>query len=282
MTDPGTTPAGQKRGLGWDIDTPHSSPRGALFGPGGYGHTGFTGTSLWADPESSTFVIVLTSRLYPDGKAPAPTALRYEVATIAASAVLPDASDRETSSAPEEQAPGETPAVRDVLCGIDVLARDGFAPLEGKRVGLVTNHTGLTREGVTTIDALFKAPGVTLVALFSPEHGIRGAVDSVVADSRDEATGLPVFSLYGKTRKPTPESLEGVDALVYDIQDVGVRFYTYISTLGLVMEAAKEKGIPVYVLDRPNPIGGRAVAGPVRDPGSSRSSPTTRCRSATG
>ena len=130
----------------------------------------------------------------------------------------------------------------------------------------MTNHTGLTREGVTTIDALFKAPGVKLVALFSPEHGIRGAVDTTVADSRDEATGLPIFSLYGKTRKPSPESLEGVDALVYDIQDVGARFYTYISTLGLVMEAAKEKGIPVYVLDRPNPIGGLAVSGPVRDP----------------
>ncbi len=262
MTDPGTTPAGEKRGLGWDIDTPHSSPRGALFGPGGYGHTGFTGTSLWIDPETSTFVIVLTSRLYPDGKAPAPTSLRYEVATIAASAVLPAATDREPAPAPRE-----APAARDVLCGIDVLARDGFAPLKDKRVGLVTNHTGLTREGLTTIDALFKAPGVKLVALFSPEHGIRGAVDTVVADGRDEATGLPVFSLYGKTRKPSPESLKDVDALVYDIQDVGARFYTYISTLGLVMEAAKEKGIPVYVLDRPNPIGGLAVAGPVRDEG---------------
>jgi uncharacterized protein YbbC (DUF1343 family) len=154
-----------------------------------------------------------------------------------------------------------------VACGIDVLARDGFAPLKGKRVGLVTNHTGRTREGVPTIDVLFKAPGVKLVALFSPEHGIRGLVDAEVADSRDDATGLPIHSLYGKTRKPTPEMLRDVDALVYDIQDIGARFYTYISTLGLVLEAAKERGIPLYVLDRPNPIGGVAVGGPVRDEG---------------
>jgi len=253
MTDPGTTPAGQKRGLGWDVDTPHSAPRGDLFGPGGFGHTGFTGTSLWVDPATSMFVVVLTSRLHPDGKSPSPTALRRQVATVAAAAVVGGL-------------PGPEP-LRPVLCGVDVLARDGFAPLKGKRVGLVTNHTGLTREGVPTIDALFKAPGVKLAALFSPEHGIRGAVDAEVSDSRDEATGLPVYSLYGKTRKPTPASLDGLDVLVYDIQDIGARFYTYISTLGLVMEAAKEKGIPLYVLDRPNPIGGVKVAGPVRDPG---------------
>jgi uncharacterized protein YbbC (DUF1343 family) len=153
-----------------------------------------------------------------------------------------------------------------VLCGIDVLVRDGFAPLNGKRVGLVTNHTGRTRDGVPTIDALFKAPGVKLSALFSPEHGIRGAVDAEVPDSRDEATGLTIHSLYGKTRKPTPEMLDGLDAIAYDIQDIGARFYTYISTLGLVLEAAAGKGLPVYVLDRPNPIGGVEVAGPVRDP----------------
>lgn len=259
MTDPGSTPVGQKRGLGWDVDTPHSAPRGALFGRSGFGHTGFTGTSLWADPETSTFVIVLTSRLHPDGKAPSPTALRYKVATVAAGAILPDSPPRSATAAPAE--------ARDVACGIDVLSRDGFAALKGKRVGLVTNHTGLTREGVSTIDAIHKAQGVQLVALFSPEHGIRGAVDAEVADGRDEATGLPVFSLYGKTRSPTAASLDGVDALVYDIQDVGARFYTYISTLGLVIEAAGRKGIPLYVLDRPNPIGGEAVAGPVRDPG---------------
>ena len=150
-------------------------------------------------------------------------------------------------------------------CGVDVLARREFRELKGKRVGLVTNHTGRTRAGVPTIDLLFGAPGVELVALFSPEHGIRGEVDTQVADAKDEKTGLPIYSLYGKTRKPSPEALEGVEVLVYDIQDIGTRYYTYISTLGLVLEAARENHIPVIVLDRPNPIGGEAVAGPVRD-----------------
>jgi uncharacterized protein YbbC (DUF1343 family)/CubicO group peptidase (beta-lactamase class C family) len=243
MIDPGSTPPHEWRGLGWDIDSAYSAPRGSLFGSRSFGHTGFTGTSLWIDPETETFVILLSSRLHPDGKAPAPTALRAEVATLAAAAI------------------GDGP----VACGIDVLARDGFGPLRGKRVGLVTNHTGRTRAGVSTIDVLHRAPEVKLTRLFSPEHGIRGLVDAEVADSRDEATGLPVVSLYTKTRKPTPESLEGLDVLVYDIQDVGARFYTYISTLGLVLEAAGERGVPVVVLDRPNPIGGVAVAGPVRD-----------------
>lgn len=253
MTDPGGTLPGQRRGLGWDIDTPHSAPRGRLFGTDGFGHTGFTGTSLWVDRATSTFVIVLTSRLHPDGKAPSPTALRSQVATAVAAALVDDAG--QTRSGP-----------RPVRCGIDVLALQGFAPLAGKRIGLVTNHTGLTREGVSTIDALHRAPGVKLVTLFSPEHGIRGAVDTEVADSRDAATGLPIVSLYGKARKPTPAGLEGVDALVYDIQDVGARFYTYITTLGLVLEAARERGIPLFVLDRPNPIGGLDASGPVRDP----------------
>lgn len=249
--DPGSTPPGQKRGLGWDVDTPFSgAPKGAGFGPRSFGHTGFTGTSVWVDPEASMFVVVLTSRLHPDGKAGSPTRLRREVATLAAAAIVRPA----TSLRPA------------VACGVDVLARDGFKPLVGKRVGLVTNHTGRTREGTTTIDLLARAEGVKLVALFSPEHGIRGAVDAKVPDGRDEATGLPIFSLYGKSRKPTPANLEGVDILVYDIQDIGARFYTYISTLGLVLEAAKERGIGVVVLDRPNPIGGLAVAGPVRDP----------------
>ena len=168
---------------------------------------------------------------------------------------------------PSERAPREAPAVRDVLCGIDVLARDGFAPLKGKRVGLVTNHTGLTREGVTTIDVLFKAPGVKLVALFSPEHGIRGAGRH--DGRRQPRRGDRPAHLQPLRQDPEAEPGEprrASTSLVYDIQDIGARFYTYISTLGLVMEAAKEKGIPVFVLDRPNPIGGLAVSGPVRDP----------------
>ncbi len=266
MVDPGSTPEGQRRGLGWDVDTPFSGPRGSLFGRSGFGHTGFTGTSLWVDPETETFVVLLTSRLHPDGKAAGPNALRAEVATLVASAIV-DAPSR-PADRPAVAAPTSTkaPSVRPVDCGVDVLARRGFGELKGKRVGLVTNHTGRTKAGVPTIDLLAGAPGVELVALFSPEHGIRGAVDTEVADARDEKTGLPIFSLYGKTRKPTPEGLAGVEVLVYDIQDVGARFYTYISTLGLVLEAARENRIPVVVLDRPNPIGGVAVAGPVRDP----------------
>src|SRR5262249_35972183 len=153
-----------------------------------------------------------------------------------------------------------------VLTGIDVLARDRFAALKGRKVGLVTNHTGLDREGRSTIDLLHKAEGVTLMALFSPEHGIRGAAEEKVADSKDEKTGLPIYSLYGTRRKPSAETLQGIDTLVYDIQDAGCRFYTYISTLGLVMEAAAESKVRVVVLDRPNPIGGVAGGAPAAGP----------------
>ncbi len=267
MVDPAGTPEGQRRGLGWDVQTSYSTPRGALFGPTGFGHTGFTGTSLWVDPETETLVVLLTSRLHPDGKGASPTALRAEVATLVASAIV-DAPSRpaERASAPPPAAPRRLPPLRPVDCGVDVLARRSFRELKGKRVGLVTNQTGLTKAGDSTIDALKAAPGVELVALFSPEHGIRGLVDAEVGDDKDEKTGLPIFSLYGKARKPTPASLANVDVLVYDIQDIGTRYYTYISTLGLVLEAAAEAEIPVIVLDRPNPIGGEAVAGPIRDP----------------
>jgi uncharacterized protein YbbC (DUF1343 family) len=152
--------------------------------------------------------------------------------------------------------------------GIDVLRADDFAALAGLRVGLVTNHTGIARDGTTTIDLLHQAPSVELVALFGPEHGIRGTEDTAeIADSRDAATGLPVYSLYhGQTRKPSPEHLAGLDALVFDIQDIGTRFYTYISTLGLCMEVASESGVKrFFVLDRVNPIGGVLVDGPLRD-----------------
>jgi uncharacterized protein YbbC (DUF1343 family) len=156
-------------------------------------------------------------------------------------------------------------AAQDVRSGLDVLARDGFAPLKGRRVGLVTNHSAIDRNRVHLIDLVAAAKDVRLTALFSPEHGIRGAADAQVASGRDEKTGLPIHSLYGKTRKPTPEMLADVDLLVFDIQDVGTRYYTYISTMALVMEAAKEHGKKLLVLDRPNPIGGAAVEGPVQD-----------------
>ena len=150
-----------------------------------------------------------------------------------------------------------------VKTGIEVLRSRGFEGLAGKRVGLVTNPSGVDSQLNTTIDILFEAPEVNLVALYGPEHGVRGNAyaGDKVADSRDSKTGLPVYSLYGATRKPTPQMLEGIDVMVYDIQDVGVRSYTFISTLGLVMEACAEKGIEVVVLDRPNPLGGNKIEG---------------------
>ena len=150
-----------------------------------------------------------------------------------------------------------------VKTGIEVLRSRGFEGLAGKRVGLVTNPSGVDSHLNTTIDILFEAPEVNLVALYGPEHGVRGNAyaGDKVADSRDSKTGLPVYSLYGATRKPTPQMLEGIDVMVYDIQDVGVRSYTFISTLGLVMEACAEKGIEVVVLDRPNPLGGNKIEG---------------------
>ena len=156
-----------------------------------------------------------------------------------------------------------------VKTGIEVLRDRGFEELKGRRVGLVTNPSGVDAHLRSTIDILFNAPEVELVALYGPEHGVRGDVyaGGHVTDAIDAATGLPVYSLYGPTRKPAPEMLEGIDVMVYDIQDVGVRSYTYISTLGLVMEACGEKGIEVMVLDRPNPLGGNKIEGCVVEPG---------------
>lgn len=156
-----------------------------------------------------------------------------------------------------------------VKMGIEVLRDRGFEELKGRRVGLVTNPSGVDAHLRSTIDILFNAPEVELVALYGPEHGVRGDVyaGGHVTDAVDAATGLPVYSLYGPTRKPAPEMLEGIDVMVYDIQDVGVRSYTYISTLGLVMEACGEKGIEVMVLDRPNPLGGNKIEGCVVEPG---------------
>jgi uncharacterized protein YbbC (DUF1343 family) len=157
--------------------------------------------------------------------------------------------------------------VRDepVLTGIDVLASEGFARLRGKRVALLTNQTGRARDGASTIDLLAHAPGVTLVALFSPEHGIRGQLDESVASSRDDATGLPIYSLYGETRRPTDQMLAGIDTLVVDLQDIGARLYTYPSTVAYVMEEASKRHLRVVVLDRPNPIDGFDVEGPFQD-----------------
>ncbi|HKE55148.1 MAG TPA: exo-beta-N-acetylmuramidase NamZ domain-containing protein, partial [Pyrinomonadaceae bacterium] len=269
---------GGTRGLGWDINTSYSSNRGDLFPLGSFGHTGFTGTSIWIDPASEMFVIFLSNRVHPDGKGDVGP-LRGRVATIVAGSVTDTAvvtrARAESSAYYEELVKSlerfppagldATTAGVKVLTGIDVLERDGFKQLAGMKIGLVTNHTGRDRDGRQTIDVLNNAPGVKLVALFSPEHGIRGLADEKVSDSKDDATGLPIYSLYGDTRRPRPEQLKDLDALVFDIQDVGVRFYTYISTLGYLMEEAAKAQRPVFVLDRPNPIGGVEVEGPTAD-----------------
>ncbi|MDV6032272.1 MAG: DUF1343 domain-containing protein [Phycisphaera sp. RhM] len=159
-------------------------------------------------------------------------------------------------------------AAAQVLAGIDVLQRDEFQQLAGRKVGLITNHTGTNARGVSTVKLFHESPNVSLVALFSPEHGFAGVLDQAnIDDQRDSLTGLKVHSLYGKTRVPTPEMLEGIDTLVFDIQDIGTRFYTYISTMGGAMKASAQHQIRFVVLDRPNPINGVAVQGPVLDPG---------------
>ena len=267
---------GGTRGLGWDINTSFSSNRGELFPLGSTGHTGFTGTSIWIDDASEMFVVFLSNRVHPDGKGEVGP-LRGRVSSIVAGSVTDPAvakRAREYTNRYYEMVQyqrqfashlNSSAVSAKVLTGIDVLERDGFKQLAGLKLGLVTNHTGRNREGRATIDVLNKAPGVRLVALFSPEHGIRGLADEKISDSKDEATGLPIYSLYGETRRPKPEQLRDIDALVYDIQDVGARFYTYISTLGHIMEEAAKKKIPVFVLDRPNPIGGVDVEGPTAD-----------------
>jgi len=255
MTAPVPVPGG-KRSRGWDLDTSYSAPRGDLFPRGdGFGHTGFTGTSMWIDPPSRTAVIILTNRVHISEKVQV-TGLRKDVANIVAGAI-------QTSEVRSQKSEN-----RIVQCGIDVLEAERFERLKGRNVGLVTNHTGRDRQGRATADVLHAADGMKLVALFSPEHGIRGELDqSNITDTTDAKTGLPVYSLYGKRRKPDAETLNGIDTLVYDIQDIGCRFYTYISTLGLILEAATEHKVKVMVLDRPNPIGGVAIDGPLTDAG---------------
>jgi uncharacterized protein YbbC (DUF1343 family)/CubicO group peptidase (beta-lactamase class C family) len=253
MTRPHQVSSGL-RGLGWDKKTGYSSNRGELMSAAAFGHGGFTGTAIWIDPESDLFVIFLSNRVHPNGKGLV-NPLAGRIGTIAAAAIR---SPAETQDQPSLE----------VLTGIDVLMRDGFLQLEGRKVGLITNHTGIDREGVTTIERFHQAKNVHLRALFSPEHGIAGKLDvAKIGDARDEQRDLPIYSLYGETRRPTPEMLRNVDTLVFDIQDIGARYYTYISTMGEAMRAAAEHKLRFVVLDRPNPIGGLAVEGPVLDAG---------------
>ena len=255
MTRGWRIPGGGVRGLGWDKRSPLSSNRGDLLTEAAFGHGGFTGTALWIDPGLDLYVIFLSNRVHPDGKGLV-NPLIARIASCAAGAIVAPASTAALASA------------RPVLTGIDVLVRDNFRQLAGKRVAVITNHTGLDRDRRRTAALLAKAEGVTLVAIFGPEHGATGTYDQAnVPDARDEETGVPVKSLYGKTKRPTAEMLADVDAIVFDIQDIGCRFYTYIATMLEAMKAAAEHGKAFVVLDRPNPIDGVSLAGPLVDEG---------------
>ena len=258
------------RALGWDVDSSFSSNRGELLPIGSFGHTGFTGTSIWIDPATKMFVVFLSNRVHPEGKGDV-TPLRARVATIAASALTQAVPRSSTSTyTGRDFGAGAAPAAKPVppvQTGLDVMRADGFGALRGKRVGLLTNHTGRARDGAAAIDLLYAAKDVRLAALFSPEHGIRGVLDSNVPSEKDEKTGLAIYSLYGETRRPTPAMLQGLDAVVIDLQDIGARFYTYMTTTAYVMEEAAKRSLPVYVLDRPNPINGFLVEGPALDKG---------------
>ena len=278
------------RGFGWDIDSPYSSNRGTLFPAGSFGHTGFTGTSLWMDPVSDTYVVVLTNAVHPNG-GKSINAVRSDVADAAARAfeVMPDGGTlaAHITGYNESLSGSRRWAARngDVKTGIDVLEEDHFSELAelarshgGRlRMGLLTNQTGVDTAGRRTIDILSRdataaVPGVTLDTLFSPEHGISGTVDQpAIANSIDAATGLAVISLYGNSeaeRHPSVEALSKLDAVVIDLQDAGVRFYTYETVVRYFLEAAAKTGTAIVILDRPDPINGSFVQGPMSDAGS--------------
>jgi uncharacterized protein YbbC (DUF1343 family) len=243
------------RMAGFDVDSNYSRPRGDLFPEGSFGHTGWTGGFFWIDPSSRTFYVFLSNRVHPDGKGSV-VLLQWRLGTLIAES-LTDA----TFDPPPHRRVGYVTGGADAQNGIDVLHASGYAALQGMRVGLITNQSGIDRAGNPTVDLLRSAPGVTLTAIFTPEHGLRGTADEKVGD--EQYHGIPVYSLYGERRKPSPEQLASVDAVVFDIQDIGTRFYTYISTMGLAMEAAAEAKKKFIVLDRVNPIGGEVVEGPM-------------------
>ncbi|MDH5674171.1 MAG: DUF1343 domain-containing protein [Myxococcales bacterium] len=241
--------AGTVRSPGWDIDSDYSGPRGHMLSGRAFGHGGFTGTSMWIDPGRDLFVIVLSNRVHPDGKGNV-LSLAAEVADAAARTVTDD-------GCPSAPAP--------VRAGIDVLQDRGFERLAGKRVGLLTHLAARDRQGRPTLEVLAEAENVKLAAVFSPEHGLTGQREGAIASGLHPELKTPVHSLFGKKRKPTPEQLAGLDLLVVDLVDVGTRFYTYMSTVQQVMVAAAEQGLPLMILDRPNPLGGAHVEGPLLD-----------------
>jgi uncharacterized protein YbbC (DUF1343 family)/CubicO group peptidase (beta-lactamase class C family) len=277
------------RGLGWDIDSPYSSNRGELFPVGSFGHTGFTGTSVWMDPLSDSYVIVMANAVYPNGPSGI-TAVRAAIANAAALALGVHADHgaliSKLTGYNESLSGMRRRADRNgaVSTGIDVLEEDHFSELAALtakhggalRLGLLTNQTGLDAQGRRTVDVLSHdaetaVPGLQLKTLFSPEHGIGGALDKEgIASSTDAATGLPVVSLYGSTaaeRRPSLDTLRGLDAVVIDLQDAGVRFYTYETVVRYFLEAAAQTGTDIMVLDRPDLVGGSFVQGPVSDAG---------------
>ncbi len=283
MTTPQQPPTSQVlHGFGWDIDSPFSSNRGELLPVGSFGHTGFTGTSLWIDPTTRTFIIVLANAVHPRGKGSA-VALRSKIATAVTAALPLTVTEKDElrwtsiTGYNEAQTAERRVAVRNgtVQTGIDVLEAHGFDLIRGtaskKKIGLLTNQTGVDSQGRRTIDVLAQATGISLEAIFSPEHGVTGSLDTTdIGNSKDAATGIPIYSVYGGTdaaRRPSLEVLKTLDAVVVDIQDAGARFYTYETTLGYFLETAAKAGIEIIVLDRPNPITGSFVQGPIPDPG---------------
>jgi uncharacterized protein YbbC (DUF1343 family)/CubicO group peptidase (beta-lactamase class C family) len=277
------------RGFGWDIDSPLSSNRGELLPVGGYGHTGFTGTSLWIDPSTKTYIVLLTNAVHmnvlPAKEKGSAASLRTKIATAVAAALALDPAEAEKMRVAtitgynEMQSAARKLAVRNgtVKTGIDVLEETNFAalhPAKGgapRSIGLLTNQTGVDAGGRRTIDVLANVPGISLDAIFSPEHGVTGALDTIhVKGTKDTATGIEVYSVYGGSdtaRRPPVEILKRLDAVVIDVADAGVRFYTYEATVGYFLEAAAKAGIEVVILDRPNPITGSFVQGPVSDEG---------------
>lgn len=240
------------RGLGWNIDSPLVSERS-------FGHKGYTGTGIWIDATSNTYLIILTNRVHPNGKGNAEP-LRTQVLSFVSETFARIHPPLASSESGLEKSKSEK-----VQTGIDVLVDEKFRPLVGMRVGLITNHSGIDSIGRRTVDLLHQAPSVKLVSIFSPEHGFFGNEEGKVSSTKEPLTGLPIYSLYGDVSRPTQKMLTDLDALVFDIQDAGARFYTYITTLGYAMEECAKRGIPFYVLDRPNPINASLVQGPILD-----------------
>jgi len=275
--------AASLRGLGWDIDSPYSTNRGELSPVGSFGHTGFTGTSLWIDPVTQTYIILLTNAVHPHvGKSVVSLRSRLATAVVQSLQLTATESDRlrlaRITGYNESLMAARRFTARngEVKNGIDVLEAHGFRELRPDvshpvRIGLVSNQTGTDASGRRIADVLAQTPGIRLTALFSPEHGIGGKMDSTeVGNSRDAATGTTIYSVYGDTeakRRPTDAEMADLDVIVFDIQDIGVRFYTYESTLGYFLEAAAKSGKEIIVLDRPNPVNGVFVQGPVADTG---------------